>query len=239
MIPEASMSPARLALAAALAALLALERKAFLQAMLARPLVACGLLGLALGVPSEALLLGAALELFFLGTANLGANVPDQEFLASAAGVSCLAFLVPAFPGPGASGALAIAAGVALLFGKLGQLSDRLGERYNERLLLASAAERDLTRQLGFALRGLWLPALAGALAFAGGATLGLLLRRAMVSLSGEVVPRALGFAWLGFLAAAGASAVRSIRVERAELWAGGAAALVAGIQLAQVLASK
>src|SRR5262249_1780996 len=60
------------ALAGAWGALVSLERRAFLQAMFSRPLVAATGMGLLLGQLQTGLYLGMILELFYLGTASLG-----------------------------------------------------------------------------------------------------------------------------------------------------------------------
>ena len=67
------MTVGRLLLAAAAGGLLTVDRKAFLQAGLSRPLVACAVVGALLDQLAAGLLVGAPLELFFLGSANLGA----------------------------------------------------------------------------------------------------------------------------------------------------------------------
>lgn len=82
------MSPGRILLAAAIGGLLALEREAFLQAQLARPIVLCPLLGWILGDPSAGLAVGAPLELLFIGSARLGAVAAPNETAISAGVVS-------------------------------------------------------------------------------------------------------------------------------------------------------
>ena len=66
-----------------LGGLLALERRAFLQAMFSRPLVAGTGMGLLLGDLPAGLAVGTVLELFHLGSANLGAALADNETLAA------------------------------------------------------------------------------------------------------------------------------------------------------------
>ena len=70
-------------LAGAWGGLLALERRSFLQAMLSRPLVAATGMGLILGEQETGLYIGMLLELFHLGSAALGAALPENETLAA------------------------------------------------------------------------------------------------------------------------------------------------------------
>jgi mannose/fructose/N-acetylgalactosamine-specific phosphotransferase system component IIC len=58
---------------------LALERRAFLQAMLSRPLVAATVAGLALGDAETGVAIGVFFELWHLGGASLGAAHPEHE----------------------------------------------------------------------------------------------------------------------------------------------------------------
>src|ERR671931_1786101 len=73
----------QLAVAGFTGGLLALERRAFLQAMLSRPLVASTVVGAALGDSGTGLLVGVVLELFHLGSANLGAALAENDALAA------------------------------------------------------------------------------------------------------------------------------------------------------------
>lgn len=74
--------------------LLALERRAFLQAMVSRPLVAASVTGLLLEDALAGLMVGVVFELLHLGSASLGGAHPDHDTLpavsaaALAAGVS-------------------------------------------------------------------------------------------------------------------------------------------------------
>src|SRR5262249_28832392 len=78
-------------LAALWGGLLALERRAFLQAMISRPLVAATGMGLLLNDPQSGLAVGMVLELFHLGSANLGAALPENDTVAAtgAAAAAC------------------------------------------------------------------------------------------------------------------------------------------------------
>src|SRR5687767_10610855 len=63
--------------------LVAVERKAFLQAMFSRPLVAAPVLGLLLDDAASGLFIGLVLELFHLGSASLGASTPENDTVAA------------------------------------------------------------------------------------------------------------------------------------------------------------
>src|SRR5260370_10124980 len=71
------------AFAGLLGGLLAVERRAFLQAMFSRPLVAGTGIGLVMDDLSSGLYVGLVLELFHLGSANLGAALPENDTLAA------------------------------------------------------------------------------------------------------------------------------------------------------------
>src|SRR5438270_2150466 len=72
-----------LSLAGLWGGLLALERRAFLQAMFSRPLVAATGMGLLLEDVQSGLFVGVLLELFHLGAANLGAALPENDTLSA------------------------------------------------------------------------------------------------------------------------------------------------------------
>ena len=84
------------AMAGAWGALVGLERRAFLQAMFCRPLVAATGMGLLLGQTQTGLYLGMVLELFYLGTANLGAALPENDTLAASGTAAAAATMAAA-----------------------------------------------------------------------------------------------------------------------------------------------
>src|SRR5687768_13481933 len=92
-------------LAGAWGGLLALERRAFLQAMFSRPLVAATGMGLLLEDVASGLFVGMLLELFFLGTAGLGAVLPDHD-TAAATSVAAASATYGAATGEGGSPAV-------------------------------------------------------------------------------------------------------------------------------------
>ncbi len=85
------MTWTQLAVTALWGGLVALERRAFLQAMLSRPLVAATVEGLLLGDVASGLYVGMVFELFFLGGASLGGAHPDHDTLPAVAGAAMAA----------------------------------------------------------------------------------------------------------------------------------------------------
>src|SRR3954452_15353355 len=88
------VEPALVLIASAWGGILAVERRAFLQAMFSRPLVAATGMGLLLDDLPAGLYVGMVLELSFLGGASLGAAQPATDTLAAtcaAAAAACLA----------------------------------------------------------------------------------------------------------------------------------------------------
>jgi len=203
---------------AAVAGLAAIERRGFLQAMLSRPVVLGPLCGLALGDPAAGLLVGAPLELLWLGSVGLGAALPLHDSLGAAAVAGGTALAQARLGGavlPGAAAAVAVAVGLPL--SAVGRSADALVDRWNERL--AAGASRRLasgdepgavrTNLLGlavpFALSALLAPLGALAAGAAGAAVL-----RGAPQLQR---PLALGFlAFSAFACAAGARALRARR---------------------------
>lgn len=227
------MTAAPIVAAAVVGGLVAVERKAFLQAQLSRPIVLGPLIGWILGDPLGGLLVGAPLELIWIGAANLGAALPQHETAAAAAIVS--SSVAAGTQGTGVTGTLACLA--FLLFAPLAFVArrvERAGERMNERAL--TRAERllddgDPDRAVRAHLDNLWRPfAVVGllvAVAVVGGGPLLAWIARA--------VPARLhlgfGFGWLLFWALGGAAAVQASRV-RGGGWlaaAGAVAALAIG----------
>src|SRR5688500_1569478 len=89
----------QLLVAALWGGLVSLERRAFLQAMLARPLVAGTVMGLLLGDTLGGLYTGMLLELFHLGSANLGAALPENDTLAATGTAAAVAVMASTLDG--------------------------------------------------------------------------------------------------------------------------------------------
>jgi PTS system mannose-specific IIC component len=210
--------------------LLAVERRAFLQAMISRPLVAATGMGLLLGDVESGLYIGMLLELFHLGAASLGAALPENDTLSAtgtaAASAGMFSSSGDAYSTP-AMWSLAI-----LLFASLGYVGralDRKLERYSARLArkaLASAERGELNRAVRQNIWGMWphlllFGAVTALCAVVGGA-LGPLFRDLPLP-----AVRGLAWAYPAMASVAAAIAVRGSHARRSALYAGVAAALV------------
>jgi mannose/fructose/N-acetylgalactosamine-specific phosphotransferase system component IIC len=201
-----------------LAGLAAVERKGFLQAMISRPIAIAPLAGWALGDVRGGILVGAPLELFWLGAVNLGAALPVHETLGAVA-ASAGAVIAGRALGTGVTPAVAVLSVLACApFSLLGRRADVLAERANERLAVraeAALASGDAAAAVRTNLYGLALPfLLAAALAPLGAALAGVAVP-AILSRAPAAAP-ALQGAWIGFAALAAAAAARSLRTRRA-----------------------
>lgn len=207
--------------------LLALERRAVLQAMLSRPLIAATLTGLLLGDVDAGLAVGMLLELFHLGSASLGAAIPENDTLA-ATGTAAAAVAMTADTGT----TPAIISFAIILFaglGPAGRLVDHRLDRFTSRLLVTAtqAAEvGDLRRAVRQNLWGMWpyfvvFGALT-ALCYGAGTVLAPLVQRFPPDLV-----RGLAWAYPAMASVAAAIAVRGSHARRAILLAGASAAVV------------
>jgi len=216
---------------AVVAGLAAVERKGFLQAMLSRPVALAPIVGLALGDLPGGLLLGPPLELLWLGAVNMGASLPPNEGLGTAA-IAAGAVLAGRALGTGVTPAVAVLAiALAGTLAALGRTTDRAIEEWNVRL--AARAEILLERGSPTAavrenLYGLALPfAVSALLAPAAAAVVARVIPGVLVEFPALNAPLGWGWAALGGLAAAaGARAFRSAR--GIGLFAGAAAVTLA-----------
>jgi PTS system mannose-specific IIC component len=213
------------------AGLAAVERKGFLQAMLSRPVALAPIVGFALGDLPGGLLLGPPLELLWLGAVNMGASLPPNEALGTAA-IAGGAVLAGRALGTGVTPAVAVlAVALAGTLAALGRTTDRAIEEWNVRL--AARAEILLERGSPTAavrenLYGLALPfAVSALLAPAAAAVVARVIPGVLRWLPALNEPLGWGWAALGGLAAAaGARAFRSAR--GIGLFAGAAAVTLA-----------
>jgi PTS system mannose-specific IIC component len=226
----------RLLLATLVGGLLTVERKAFLQAALSRPLVASALLGACLGNVPAGLLVGAPLELLFLGTANLGASIADHETLAACAVAAASA--AAAHSRGGLSLSASCLALLALVpFGLLGRIIDGAENRVHQRFAdraMQLVEQGQYRKALRMNWRSLWFPFTSGAVATLVGAGVGLALGRAVPNLPARAVP-ALSAAFLFASAICAAAAVRGARHPRGLLLA----LVSAGVTLGAVLFAR
>jgi PTS system mannose-specific IIC component len=110
--------------------LMALERRAFLQAMLSRPIVAGVATGLLLGDGAAGLFIGLVFELLHLGSASLGGAHPEHEMLPS---IASTAFACTMGREHGSDSTPAMWALSILLFAPLGRLGLFAENRFDER----------------------------------------------------------------------------------------------------------
>jgi len=210
--------------------LMALERKAFLQAMFSRPLVAATVMGLLLGDTSAGLFIGMLLELFHLGTANMGAALPEHETLAATGTAAAAGALATALGTSSTPSVWALCILLFLWLGHAGRLLDRYLERFATR-----AAERAMDRakrgELNSAMRqnlfGMWPHFFCFGAATALCVLAGKGLAGGMERLPPSAV-RGLTWAYPAMASVAAGMAVRGSRARRAAFAGGLSAATVA-----------
>ncbi len=226
---------AHVALAGVWGGLLSLERRAFLQAMFSRPLVAATGMGLLLEDVESGLYIGLLLELFHLGVASLGAVLPDNDTVAA---TSSAAFAA-AMSNVAGGGTPAIWSLAILLFlpaGQLGRRLERWLERYTAHLgsqAIASVGRGDLKHALRLNLFGMWPHFVVFGCLSALAAGLGYLLAPYEARLPG-VLLRGLAWAYPAMASVAAALAVRGSHAQHAGRFALAAAGLVAGLSVLQ-----
>lgn len=189
--------------------LLALERRAFLQAALSRPLPAATGVGALLGDVTSGVMVGLIFELLHLGAVSLGGHSPDHETIPAVTGA---AFAASAGEASGANGTPAMWALAVLVWAPMGPLGrvidgwlDVRARRYLGRVVKA-AEEGNVELAVRQNLRAMWPHFMAyGALtsiATLAGATCGAVLDALPL-----VVSRGLAWAFpvIGTVAAAAA----------------------------------
>lgn len=217
------------ALAGLWGGLLALERRAFLQAMFSRPLVAATGMGLLLEDVPSGLFIGMVLELFYLGTANLGASLPDHDTLSASATAAAAAAMANASGGGGTPAIWTLSLLLFVMTGRVGRWIDRGLERYAARLAstaVESAESGELKRAVRQNLWGMW----PHFLVFGGITALCALLGYLLAPWEGRLplrVVRGLAWAYPAIASVAAAIAARGSHARRAGLYAGASAGLV------------
>jgi len=202
-------------------ALATLERRAFLQAMFSRPLVAATGMGLILGQLQTGLYLGMVLELFYLGTASLGAALPENDTLAATGTTAAAATM--AFQ-TGGGGTPALWSLSLLLFaglGLLGRAVDHRLEGYSSRLSvhgLELAEHGELERAVRQNLWGIWPYAVAYFFLNAACAAVGLGIGK-LVSELPLLALRGLAWAFPAMASVAAAVAARGSHARNAAVW--------------------
>lgn len=216
------------ALASLWGGLLALERRAFLQAMFSRPLVAATGMGLLLNDVPSGLFVGMVLELFFLGTVSLGAVVPENDTLAATTAAAASAAMGNSLGG-GVPATWSIAILLFVWMGRVGRWTDRALEAYSTRLAsraVQSAELGNVSRAVRQNLWGMWphfftFGALT-ALAAIAGDFLAMIVPQLPLALQ-----RGLSWAYPAMASVAAAAAARSSRAQQGGLYAAAAAAVV------------
>lgn len=212
--------------------LLALERRAFLQAMFSRPLVAATGMGLLMNDVMSGLFVGMLLELFYLGSANMGASLPEHDTLAA---VACSGAAAALADGSGGGGTPAIWSMGILLFAGMGHVGlgvDRTLERHAASLALRaadSAEAGDLNRAVRQNLWGMWPHFLAFGALSAASVLVGYLLSPFESKLP-LAAARGLAWAYPAMASVAAAIAARGSHSRHGVLYAASAAALVTGL---------
>jgi PTS system mannose-specific IIC component len=117
----------------ALAVLLGLDRTAFLQSMVSRPLVAAPLTGWLLGIPLAGLEVGMLLELLWLGQLPVGTVIPPDDTQV-AIGATLLALTLERLLGLHGMPAVILCVLVAIPLGQFGRYADGRARQANNRL---------------------------------------------------------------------------------------------------------
>lgn len=157
-----SPDPVALLAVAAVGGVLALDRVAFLQCLVSRPLPTSAIVGLILGQPALGLACGLYMELIWLSRQPVGGFVPPDETLAALAAV-CAAAAAPAHwatPAKASAGVL-----IGLPYGLLGRRLDLLARKANAGLMekvREGLMEQDLSAPGRAQVRGAAHFALAG-----------------------------------------------------------------------------
>jgi mannose/fructose/N-acetylgalactosamine-specific phosphotransferase system component IIC len=207
----------------------AVERKAFLQAMISRPLVSATVMGALLGDLRAGLYIGMLLELFYLGTANLGASLPENDTV-SATGTAAAAATMAAATGAGSTQAIwSVAILLFLPLGRAGRIADRMLEGYMARLArvaMASAEAGNLSRAVRQNLWGMWPHFVVYGLVAAACALLGFFIGPLVEKLPLDLL-RGLAWAFPAMASVAAALAAQGSHAKRAPLYAGLGATVV------------
>lgn len=215
------------ALAVAAGALLSIERKAWAQLMLARPLVVGPVVGALLGDAATGLAIGIPLELYFLANASYGASAPEHETWTTLFATGIATGAVSA--GAPTSVALSFAAFLALPIASPGRRLEKALERSNERLLdeaMAALATGDTGRASSRALPSLASIGLVGAGITLAGIALGPVVGRLALWLP-LALQTGLTFSWAVFNGLCVAQALRAVRTSGGPALSGLAALVV------------
>jgi mannose/fructose/N-acetylgalactosamine-specific phosphotransferase system component IIC len=206
------------------------DRKAFGQFMLCRPIVAGPAVGWALGNAETGLWVGVPLELMFLSSASYGASTPENETLAAIVGACVQACLAPHLPLPEATG---VSLALSLPVAALGRRIEAAFEHAYERIALRAQtrlASHHAASAAHQARKGLLVPALVGA----AGVYAGVWLGRGAASFAPQLLAhrRPVLFVGAALVGLAAGVAARSIRVPRGKWLSWTGALLTATLML-------
>ncbi|MFO0595232.1 MAG: PTS sugar transporter subunit IIC [Myxococcaceae bacterium] len=197
--------------------LLALERRAFLQAMVSRPLVAAAVTGMLLEDPVAGLAIGVVFELLHLGGASLGGAHPDHDTLPAVAASALAAGLGHADGSDSTPAMWSVAMLACAPFGRAGlkleNVLDARAKKYFTRALSA-ASSGDLRRAARQNLRALWPQFVFYGLICGAAAFLGPKLEPLVTNLPLPVL-RGLAFAYPAMGVAAATAAVHGSHAPR------------------------
>ena len=138
--------------AGVLAVLLGLDRTAFLQSMVSRPLVAAPLTGWLLGIPQAGLEVGMLLELLWLGRLPVGTVIPPDDTQV-AIGATLLALTLERLLGLHGMPAVILCVLVAIPLGQFGRYADSRARQANDHL----ARQAEVAAAAGDSRRIEWL----------------------------------------------------------------------------------
>lgn len=212
--------------------LMALERRAFLQAMLSRPLVAGAGTGLLCDDVQAGLYVGLVFELLYLGSASLGGAHGEHETLPAVTGAALAAGLGVS---SGEGSTPAIWALAILASTPTGPLGRRLEKRLDERArryfgrLVAAAGPDALARASRQNLKAMWPVFVFYGLVCAAFAALGL-AAGGLLKLAPPRLMAGLTWAWPAMAVVAAASAVHGSHVRGRFVVASVAAAAVTAV---------
>ena len=151
------MAVAEYLLAGMLAMLVGIDRIAFAQFMISRPIVVGPLIGLAFGNAMVGLEVGMLLELLWLGRLPVGAAIPPDDTQVTV-GATVLALSMERFLGLSGMPMVLLCVLTAIPLGKFGQIFERMARNVNDRyntLALAALENGDLSRVERLHLAGL------------------------------------------------------------------------------------
>lgn len=209
--------------------LLALERRAFLQAMLSRPLVAATGTGLLLEDAASGLFVGLVFELYFLGAASLGGVHPDHETLPSVCAAAFASTLSAAAHSPGTTAVWSFS---IILFAPLGIVGRAIENAFDARAVRylgeaqTSATDENFRRVARQNLWGMWPHFTAFGLLCTGAAALGYALEPFERGIPAALL-RGLDWAYPVMASVAAGLAVRGSHSKKAAALAGAAALTV------------